>query len=64
VAGYCVEGTLAKHILTEPEEITTMNGQKLPLKMQVCQGPYSETRSHSYDRELQCQHCKFLQRHG
>ena len=35
VAGYCVEGTLAKHILSEPEEITTMNGQKLPLKMQV-----------------------------
>jgi len=30
-----VEGTLAKHILSEPEEITTMNGQKLPLKMQV-----------------------------
>ncbi len=35
MAGYCVEGTLAKHILSEPEEITTMNGQKLPLKMQV-----------------------------
>jgi len=35
VGGYCVEGTLAKHILSEPEEITAMNGQKLPLKMQV-----------------------------
>jgi len=35
VAGYCVEGTLAKHILSEPEEITAMNGQKLPLKCQV-----------------------------
>ncbi|XP_023209638.1 cleavage and polyadenylation specificity factor subunit 3 [Centruroides vittatus] len=35
IAGYCVEGTLAKHILTEPEEITTMNGQKLLLKMSV-----------------------------
>ena len=35
VAGYCVEGTLAKMILSEPEEITAMNGQKLPLKMQV-----------------------------
>jgi len=35
VAGYCVEGTLAKHILSEPEEITAMNGQKLPLNMQV-----------------------------
>lgn len=34
-AGYCVEGTLAKTILSEPEEITTMVGQKLPLKMSV-----------------------------
>lgn len=33
--GYCVEGTLAKTILSEPEEITTMLGQKLPLKMSV-----------------------------
>ena len=28
VAGYCVEGTLAKHIQAEPEEITTMNGNR------------------------------------
>jgi len=35
IAGYCVEGTLAKTILSEPEEITTMTGQKLPLKMSV-----------------------------
>lgn len=35
IAGYCVEGTLAKHILSEPEEITTMTGQKLPLKISV-----------------------------
>uniref|UniRef100_A0ABD2WL54 Cleavage and polyadenylation specificity factor subunit 3 n=1 Tax=Trichogramma kaykai TaxID=54128 RepID=A0ABD2WL54_9HYME len=35
IAGYCVEGTLAKTILSEPEEITTMGGQKLPLKMSV-----------------------------
>ena len=33
VAGYCVEGTLAKHILSDPTEITAMNGQKLPLNM-------------------------------
>lgn len=30
-----MEGTLAKTILSEPEEITTMLGQKLPLKMSV-----------------------------
>lgn len=35
IAGYCVEGTLAKTVLSEPEEITTMNGQKLPLNMSV-----------------------------
>ncbi|KAG8228295.1 hypothetical protein J437_LFUL007013 [Ladona fulva] len=35
IAGYCVEGTLAKMILSEPEEISTMSGQKLPLKMSV-----------------------------
>jgi len=35
VAGYCVEGTLAKHILSEPTEIVSMNGQKLPLRCSV-----------------------------
>lgn len=35
IAGYCVEGTLAKTILSEPEEIVSMSGQKLPLKMSV-----------------------------
>uniref|UniRef100_T1JIA8 Cleavage and polyadenylation specificity factor subunit 3 n=1 Tax=Strigamia maritima TaxID=126957 RepID=T1JIA8_STRMM len=35
IAGYCVEGTLAKHILSEPEEVSSMGGQKLPLKMSV-----------------------------
>ncbi|XP_042356436.1 LOW QUALITY PROTEIN: cleavage and polyadenylation specificity factor subunit 3-like [Plectropomus leopardus] len=35
IAGYCVEGTLAKHIMSEPEEIPTMSGQKLQLKMSV-----------------------------
>ncbi|XP_071390907.1 cleavage and polyadenylation specificity factor subunit 3-like isoform X1 [Centroberyx affinis] len=35
IAGYCVEGTLAKHIMSEPDEITTMSGQKLQLKMSV-----------------------------
>ncbi|VDK42048.1 unnamed protein product [Anisakis simplex] len=35
IAGYCVEGTLAKHILSEPEEIITMNGQKLAMRLQV-----------------------------
>lgn len=35
VAGYCVEGTLAKHILSEPTEVVSMSGQKLPLRCSV-----------------------------
>uniref|UniRef100_T1HZV1 Uncharacterized protein n=2 Tax=Rhodnius prolixus TaxID=13249 RepID=T1HZV1_RHOPR len=35
IAGYCVEGTLAKTILSEPEEIVTLSGQKLRLNMSV-----------------------------
>ncbi|XP_065081556.1 cleavage and polyadenylation specificity factor 73 [Ochlerotatus camptorhynchus] len=35
IAGYCVEGTLAKTVLSEPEEITSMSGQKIPLNMSV-----------------------------
>ncbi|XP_033097571.1 cleavage and polyadenylation specificity factor subunit 3-like [Anneissia japonica] len=35
IAGYCVEGTLAKTIMSSPEEVTTMSGQKVPLNMQV-----------------------------
>jgi len=35
IAGYCVEGTLAKHVLSEPNTIDTMGGQKLPLKCSV-----------------------------
>lgn len=35
MAGYCVERVLAKHIMSEPEEITTMLGLKLPFKVSV-----------------------------
>ena len=35
IAGYCVEGTLAKMIMSEPEEITSISGQRLPLKATV-----------------------------
>lgn len=33
--GYCVEGTLAKHIMSEPTEITSSSGVSLPLNMSV-----------------------------
>ncbi|KAG0234104.1 Cleavage and polyadenylation specificity factor subunit 3 [Actinomortierella wolfii] len=35
ITGYSVENTLAKDVMNEPEEIVTMNGQKLKLKMSV-----------------------------
>ncbi|KAK4336714.1 hypothetical protein RND71_043558 [Anisodus tanguticus] len=35
IAGYCVEGTLAKQILAEPEEIVTLSGSKIPRKCQI-----------------------------
>jgi len=35
IAGYCVEGTLAKEILQEPPEITAASGQRLPLRCSV-----------------------------
>ena len=35
IAGYCVEGTLAKQILSEPEEIVSMSGQKLARRCQI-----------------------------
>lgn len=35
IAGYCVEGTLAKQILSQPTEVPTMSGQMLPLKCSV-----------------------------
>eukprot|EP00127_Corallochytrium_limacisporum_P004179 Clim_evm124s157 gene=Clim_evmTU124s157 len=35
VAGYAVEGTLAKHIMTQPPEIVSLLGNKLPLRMSV-----------------------------
>jgi cleavage and polyadenylation specificity factor subunit 3 len=35
IPGYCVEGTLAKHIMSEPKEITTLSGATVPLHMSV-----------------------------
>lgn len=35
IPGYCVDGTLAKEILSEPREIEGMNGKKLRLNMTV-----------------------------
>lgn len=35
IAGYSVEGTMAKHVMSSPEEVQTLSGQKIALKMTV-----------------------------
>eukprot|EP00899_Mesostigma_viride_P015640 jgi/Mesvir1/24077/Mv10799-RA.1 len=35
IPGYCVEGTLAKHILSEPKEVALSSGLVVPLNMRV-----------------------------
>ena len=35
IAGYCVEGTLARQILNEPNDIVASNGKRLPLKLTI-----------------------------
>ena len=35
IPGYCVEGTLAKLIMSEPKEVPLLSGQIVPLKMSV-----------------------------
>lgn len=35
IAGYCVEGTLAKDLMSEPEEVTAINGQRMKRNMSV-----------------------------
>ncbi|CAG8723662.1 11430_t:CDS:10, partial [Acaulospora morrowiae] len=35
IAGYCVDGTMARHVMNEPPEITSLSGAKIPLRMEV-----------------------------
>ncbi|KAI8093638.1 beta-lactamase-like protein [Halteromyces radiatus] len=35
ITGYCVENTLARQAMNEPDDFTAMDGRKLPLKMSV-----------------------------
>ncbi|PWV11053.1 putative cleavage and polyadenylation specificity factor subunit [Trypanosoma cruzi] len=37
IAGYCVDGTIAKDILTKPKEVTKPDGKVLPLRMRTIQ---------------------------
>ncbi|RIB06583.1 beta-lactamase-like protein [Gigaspora rosea] len=35
ITGYCVDGTMARHAMTEPPEISSLSGAKIPLNMSV-----------------------------
>jgi cleavage and polyadenylation specificity factor subunit 3 len=65
IAGYAVEGTLAKVIMTEPSHITSVSGERLPLRMSVhyvsfsAHADYRETSD--FIDQLRPQHCQ-LQR--
>lgn len=35
IAGYCVEGTLAKDLMSEPDEVTALNGQRMKRNLSI-----------------------------
>ena len=49
LAGYAIEGTMAHTIKTEPDEILTLAGLRIPLKMQV---EYMSFSAHADYRQI------------
>lgn len=60
VTGYSVEGTMARSILKEPDEITALSGQRLPLNMSVEYISFSAhvdfTQNSKFIDEIKAQH--------
>ncbi|KAL1942393.1 hypothetical protein VTO73DRAFT_5995 [Trametes versicolor] len=52
VTGYSIEGTMAREILTEPEEITTMKGNTIPRKISVDYMSFSAHVDYSQNSEF------------
>ncbi|KAA0158664.1 hypothetical protein FNF31_05311 [Cafeteria roenbergensis] len=52
VAGYCVEGTLAKDILRNPHEITAKSGRKLALRCDVEEVQFAAHADYAQTSEL------------
>eukprot|EP01091_Cochliopodium_minus_P003871 TRINITY_DN13824_c0_g1_i1.p1 TRINITY_DN13824_c0_g1~~TRINITY_DN13824_c0_g1_i1.p1 ORF type:complete len:798 (-),score=235.32 TRINITY_DN13824_c0_g1_i1:42-2435(-) len=52
IPGYCVEGTLAKKIMSEPKEIESQSGQKLPLRMTVKEISFSAHADYRETKEF------------
>ncbi|TBU18816.1 putative RNA-processing beta-lactamase [Ordospora colligata] len=66
IPGYCVDGTLAKEILSEPKEIDALNGKRLRLNMTVEYISFSAhvdfTQNSQFIDECQPKHLFFV--HG
>ncbi|KAH9411412.1 beta-lactamase domain of mRNA-processing endonuclease [Ordospora pajunii] len=66
IPGYCVDGTLAKEILSEPKEIDALNGKRLRLSMTVEYISFSAhvdfTQNSQFIDECQPKHLFFV--HG
>ncbi|KAL7344720.1 cleavage and polyadenylation specificity factor 3 [Encephalitozoon intestinalis] len=66
IPGYCVDGTLAKEILSEPKEIEALNGKRLRLNMSVEYISFSAhvdfTQNSQFIEECQPRHLFFV--HG
>jgi cleavage and polyadenylation specificity factor subunit 3 len=60
VTGYSVEGTMARSIINEPDEIIGLNGQKIPRRMTVDYISFSAhvdgTQNHKFIDEIKAQH--------
>ncbi|KAI0674955.1 mRNA 3'-end-processing protein YSH1 [Trametes maxima] len=52
VTGYSIEGTMARDILTEPEEITTVKGNTIPRKLSVDYISFSAHVDYSQNSEF------------
>ncbi|KAH9892899.1 mRNA 3'-end-processing protein YSH1 [Cubamyces lactineus] len=52
VTGYSIEGTMAREILTEPEEITTVKGNTIPRKLSVDYISFSAHVDYSQNSEF------------
>lgn len=60
VTGYSVEGTMARNVIKEPDEILSMAGQKIPLRMSVDYISFSAhvdfTQNSRFIDEVKAQH--------
>eukprot|EP00124_Ichthyophonus_hoferi_P003251 Ihof_evm2s272 gene=Ihof_evmTU2s272 len=52
IAGYSVDGTLARHIMTSPKEVTSLVGNKIPMRLAVHQISFSAHADFAQTRDF------------